>query len=74
MFQSFLGMIATVGSLMMGLKGMMQGSPNQTFWMWSRVGAQGGTVLAMLGGAILAMNAAKSRGEKTQDAVSTHNP
>ena len=66
-------MTATVGSLAMGLRGMMQGAPNQTFWMWCRIGAQGGTVLAMLGGAILAMNAAKSRGEKTQDAVSTHN-
>ena len=66
-------MAATVGSLLMGLKGMMQGSPNQRFWMWCRIGAQGGTVLAMLGGAIVAMQAAKSRGEQTKDAVSTHN-
>ena len=66
-------MFATLGSLLMGLKGFVHGSPNQRFWMWCRIGAQGGTVLAMLGGAIVAMQAAKSRGEQTKDAVSTHN-
>ena len=68
--QYFAGMFATLGSLLMGLKGFMRGSPNQRFWMWARIGAQGGTVFAMLGGAIMAAN----KHQKPKNAVSTHNP
>ena len=35
------GLGATTFALTMGLAGFVRGSPNQRFWMWSRVGAQG---------------------------------
>ena len=55
---------------------MMQGSPNQRFWMWCRIGGQGATVAAMLGGAIYAGHVAKKKSEQEgisdKDAVTTH--
>ena len=50
----------------MGLINFAKGSPTQNYWMRARVVAQGFTIFAMLGGALVA-----GRGRKTKNAVST---
>ena len=65
------GLGATTFALTMGLAGFVRGSPNQRFWMWSRVGAQGGTIAALL---VSAYYAGIRQQEKGKNAVSTHEP